>query len=442
MMPDYRSRRKRKLAIAALAFFVLGATGVYPITRAQTIHPSLLENKSDEEYKVLLREIEARISEHRASLDELQKQSATLARQLSILRKEIDKAKLEIRATALHIEAITNELAERERAIQRLNLQVADKHAALAEMLRTLNHHDRTTALEILLSTNSLSDFFGSVNALEDLQAQILLLLTDMRRLKQELLAERDALAAERARFMQLKELQQIQVTALEEREKEEAELLARTQGEERRFQRLIADEAENARLVSSKLFRLEQFSVELPFAQAYAYAKKASEHTGVRPALLLAILLKESRWGKNLGSGHWRIDMHPDQHEAFAAITKSLGLDPNRTPISAKPDYGWGGAMGPAQFLPKTWLGYVDEIAKITGHRPPSPWNIEDAFTGAAIKLGRDGAYVRTPETEWRAAMVYFAGGNWDNSAFRFYGDSVMELTNSLQKEIERLTL
>lgn len=64
-----------------------------------------------------------------------------------------------------------------------------------------------------------------------------------------------------------------------------------------------------------------------------------------------------------------------------FYQITKKLGLNPDTTPISCPindPCKGliagqnsWGGAMGPAQFMPTTWLSYRNQVSKITGNNP-----------------------------------------------------------------------
>ncbi|MBU4142934.1 hypothetical protein KJ590_02945, partial [Patescibacteria group bacterium] len=101
------------------------------------------------------------------------------------------------------------------------------------------------------------------------------------------------------------------------------------------------------------------------------------------------------------------------------------------------KPAYGWGGAMGPAQFLPSVWLQYKDKIAQLTGHNPPDPWDIEDAFVAASIKLTQAGAAAQTYNAEWKAAQIYFAGKRWNNKAYYFYGDQVMETASVIQEQL-----
>ncbi|MER3581423.1 MAG: hypothetical protein C4347_01055, partial [Patescibacteria group bacterium] len=93
-----------------------------------------------------------------------------------------------------------------------------------------------------------------------------------------------------------------------------------------------------------------------------------------------------------------------------------------------------------PAQFLPSTWKVYKERVSKITGNNSPSPWNIFDAFTAAALYLKDRGADSQKYQDEWRAAMMYFAGSNWNNPSLRFYGDDVMSIAQRFEEDIKIL--
>ena len=156
---------------------------------------------------------------------------------------------------------------------------------------------------------------------------------------------------------------------------------------------------------------------------------------------------------GSNVGTGTWRHDLYEcyidlgkrtvaeSEKQAFFKITSRLNLDPDRMSVSRRPNYGCGGAMGAAQFLPSTWLRFESQVAQFTNHFPPNPWNPEDAFIAAAMLLSENGATARTFYAERLAALRYFAGwGNANKAAYAFYGDDVMDLATKYQGLIDIL--
>jgi len=117
-----------------------------------------------------------------------------------------------------------------------------------------------------------------------------------------------------------------------------------------------------------------------------------------------------------------------------FLTITGGVGRDPLATRVSCPMSYGWGGAMGPAQFIPSTWVKYQDRITAITG-RPADPWNNNDAFLAAALYVSDYGAKSKTYNGEWKAAMIYFSGST--NTKYRFYGDNVIAIEKDYENDI-----
>jgi membrane-bound lytic murein transglycosylase B len=132
---------------------------------------------------------------------------------------------------------------------------------------------------------------------------------------------------------------------------------------------------------------------------------------------------------------------MKPSRDQApYLAITSELGLDPETQPLSCPWGGGWGGAMGPAQFIPSTWAIYKAKIANITGNNPPNPWSPRDAFTASGVYLTELGAAGGNYTAERTAALKYYAGGNWNKPANAFYGNSVMKIATDYQAQIDVL--
>jgi membrane-bound lytic murein transglycosylase B len=229
--------------------------------------------------------------------------------------------------------------------------------------------------------------------------------------------------------------------------------ILQQTKGREADYQATLKDTEAQAAAISSRLYQLLGVSSQIDFGQAVQIAQWAKGATGIDPAFLLAILTQESNLGKNVGTCNrpgdpdtksYKVVMNPTRDiPPFLQITSSLGMDPDITPVScpmhdAKGNQvGWGGAMGPAQFIPSTWMGYANKVAAISGKAVANPWDIRDAFAAAAIKLtsnGADGTY----QGNWNAAMRYFSGST--NVKYRFYGDNVMATAAKYQSDIDAL--
>jgi len=53
---------------------------------------------------------------------------------------------------------------------------------------------------------------------------------------------------------------------------------------------------------------------------------------------------------------------------------------------------------------------------------------------------LVNKGANQQTHYVEWKSAMIYLAGSNWNKPYLAFYGDQVMALAAQFQREVDIL--
>jgi len=401
---------------------------------------SLLASSADDlknNLRSQINDLQQQINEYRASIANLQQQGKTLKSEISLLDTKIKSAELEVRRTALAIQETENGLADKNLALGQAELKLDREREILAKYLQTIYESDQQGLLEIVLSNDKLSDIFDKVNSLQEVHEGIQESMTAIKKMKEDLEQDKQVLEDRREEYNQLKVLQEIQRRALAYQQEEKKNLLVQTKGQESSYQNLIKKAKADADSIKKNLYLLEGVGVSMPLEQAYQQAKRASVLTGVRPAFLLAVLKKESSWGEKVGTGTWRKDMHKRDQQPFIEICEKLGVDPDKMPVSRKPSYGWGGAMGPAQFLPSVWLSYESRIAELTGHNPPDPWDIEDAFVAAGIKMAQAGANKQTTDAEWKAAQIYFAGSRWNNPTYYFYGDQVMEMAAVIQDQL-----
>ncbi len=386
------------------------------------------------------------INQHQEKIQETRSQAQSLNNEISILESEIAKIRAEINQIDLAIQKSNLSIQQIDDQINNIETKTAEKKDLLAEYVQSIAYFDQQTLLEIILRNDNFSDFFEQYNALESIQEEVQGMLLSLKELRQDLADQREELKQEKEQQSRLKSLQLVQKRSVEIKQNRKEDILDKTRGQEARYQQLISGAQEEIAEIREQLSMLEKYDISLD--DAVRYAIFAASKTGIRPAFLLGVLEAESRLGLNVGTGNWREDMYQcyrrlgyltqseKQKEAFLSICQSLGLNPDTQPVSAEPWYGCGGAMGVAQFMPATWLGYKDQVAAITGNNPPNPWNHQDAFAAAAIKLSQGGANQRTEQGERMAYAKYLAGGNYQKWMYHNVTNYVIGLTNKFQSQ------
>ena len=395
----------------------------------------------ERELRRQLSRLEDEIGEQQKILDARRLESASLARDVAILDAQIRKAQLQIQARDIEIRQLTGEIGVKQETIGDLTSKLERERASLAQLIRKTNEVDNIALVEVVLGQENLSNVFEDLGAFAAIQSSLRESFYEIENTKDVTQGEKVTLEGRRAKELEFRELQVLEKRRIEEQEAQKQQLLDVSRGIEAQYQVVLSQKELSAAQIRSELFKLRG-TAAIPYGDALEFANVASAKTGVRPALILGVVEEESRLGEFLGTGNWRVDMHPTRDQPiFESLMARLGLDPDQMPVSKAPSYGWGGAMGPAQFIPSTWVLYEDRIASATGHKPPNPYDPGDAFMASALLLADNGADRGTRAAERLAALRYFAGwANAENPAYAFYGDEVMQLADKNQNLINQL--
>jgi membrane-bound lytic murein transglycosylase B len=425
------------LVIALLPFLIFAYSF---IASAQATPDGVTSRRQQLESQ--LSQLEKEIDAQQQILTQKQREGVSLERDIAILDAEISKSKLSIKARTITIQGLEDDIRVKAQTIGTLSDKIDRELASLAQLLRKTDELESSSLVEVALAHTSVSGFFSDMGTFESLKSSLNRSIESVRADRAQTEQEKKDLEDKRAEEVSLKQIQELEQQRLLQNEKEKQQILKITKGQERQYQAILQQKQKSAASIRSELFTL-QGTKAIPFEKALEFANRAFTKTGVRPAFLLGIIAEESNLGENVGTGNWLVDMKaPRDTVPFQQITSALGLDPDKMPVSKKPWYGYGGAMGPAQFLPSTWVLYQNRIADFTGHNPPNPWDPEDAFMGAAIYLADSGADARTASAERYAALCYLAGcPNAKKKAYAFYGDDVMDLAAKYQQQIDILS-
>ena len=447
------------------------------------------EGLSDKEYKDLLKNCEAyykaKSEEIEKDITKTQQEKKTLQNQIYILKNKIKNLDYQIYQNKLVIKDISAQISDTKSSIADTSLRINEAKEKLVNILRLIYEEDQKSFVEILLSENKLSDFFNNLVALEELNAKNQEILEHIKRLKSYLEKQKESLDREKRGLEKVIAIQNLQREESSQTKKQQEYILKMTEAEYQKYLKEKEEIEERAEEISNRLWKLLIGVREVPeYGEAVEVAKFVEKQTGVRAAFLLGILTQESQIGQNVGQcfleepktgmgviayngRKWpRVMQYKRDVPIFLEIienlnrTKNLNLKFNKVPISCwipccVPAYGrrhyvykgisidekgnitcpkkgyvpfgFGGAMGAAQFIPSTWKKYEDEIKKRTGETP-DPWDFRHASLASALLLRKCGAL-----SNERSAAACYLGVDYLG-----YADSVLELAKCHQQYID----
>ena len=451
---------KRLLAVIYITIVIFA-----PITQsvwAQSSSADLsIEQRAQLESE--LRVLEQEIAEKEALLEKKKGQSGSIQNDLNILINDIKRAKLQIQAKNLIISKLSKEIGTRVSKINNLDQKISSGQDSISDLIRKTRELDNTSVAHVLLSDKTVSEFYHDIDAFEIIKRALREHVTGVKEAKTDTEIEKKNLEKDKNKQVDAKVTIESEKKKVEKNEQEKKKLLTISKEKESAYQKELAARQKRKNEILSALFKLRDTGA-IKFGDALNYAKSASAKTGVRPALILAIITQESNLGANVGtcnkagqaeSKSWRKIMpgpeslaagrsSRDDQTPYLKIVAKLGLNPDTTPLSCPiPGGGWGGAMGPSQFIPTTWISYENKIAAALGKSTANPWNAEDAIMATALYLSERGAKDGGYSAERNAACKYYSGGACKDGRKppnTFYGNAVMSIANKIQAQIDEL--
>lgn len=434
---------------------------------------SLVFSKTDEKTREMietqLQTLERQMLEQERLVEDTRLERQSLERDVSILEGEIKQTQLGIQARALTIGQLEDQIGEKEEVLDELSQKLLKQQVSLADLVRKSALLEEYSLVEVMLSKENFSEFFTDVATYRSIKESLNESLATLHQIRRDTIEQKNELEGKQETEAEMKHVQEMQKEEIEKKEREKDQILKVTKGEEDQYQELLDSQRKSAAQLRNALFKLLGGGAAIPLPEAVKLAEHASKVTGVDAALILAILQQETELGSNLGGCLFTDNssdkpvMHPTRDEPiFLTIAETLGFDAYSRTVSCPivqngTRVGWGGAMGPSQFIPSTWAIYggivnygngweydksADAIRRINKSSSPSnPFNNQDAFIATALLL-RDNGANGTYYGDRMAALRYYAGWSGaSNPANSFYGDSVMRHKATMEENIRILS-
>ena len=409
-----------------------------------------------------LAKLEKEIAEKEKELAGQKGQSVSLSRDIAILTSQIQKSKLDIKAKNLVIQKLGGEISNKNQEISALSVKIDREKESLAQLLRKERMINDRDIISLILSKDNISDVYGDIEAFSSIKKGIQESINEIRNMKDLTEAEKLALEKKKDEETDTKYELERDKAKVETSEAEKQRLLSIIKNKEAEYQKVLQEKAQKRAQILAAIFSLAGGgSTKINFETALVYAREAQKLTGIDPAFLLAVLTQESNLGANVGQCYLTdtktgAGMNPKTGKTYPNVMKPMGLpgrkgdiddfflitaavgrDPYKTLVSCPIAgvAGYGGAMGPAQFIPSTWGGYKNRLKNLLGH-DADPWNPRDAFMASATYLTDLGAVGNSASAQHKAACRYYGTGGTTCS----YSNSVMRHKLTIQANIDLL--
>lgn len=458
---------------AFLAFSVI-FFGVFAPGFAQVVCTTEgLDGRTEDELRAIADQCDREKAEHERALNEKQRESVTIERDVAVAEFKINTAKSDIRVSDVKIKQLKNTIVRKTETIRTLSIDSARVRGSIAELLRKTDELDSYSLPEVALSGKTLSDFFTDVESFTSIKSGLSEALSEMNAIIEKTEAEKQALLEKEQNERGVRLAREREQKKEEAYRREKELLLSLSKKEEAVYKEQIAQKEAIKRAIRSRIFRTVG-GAEITFGDALKLIQPYEEVLGVESALVLAVLFQESGEGGVIGGNLGRCTydqpknnadgtvMSKSQHASFLAIADELGLNPASVPVSCPipADGQYGGAMGPAQFMPNTWwninteTGYKKRITKVLGVPVPSPFENLHAFLGTGLYLSDafqrcKGAFSSVFEQWSCSAAKYYSGLASSGSkllrhmsAPYSYGYKVAVRAREFQKDIDTLNL
>lgn len=249
--------------IIFLSFFT------YNFLLSKTINNNLSWNNQDNG----LDEIKKQIQEKRYQIEKLQKEAEIYRRNIQKKRKEAFSLKnqlsilsSQIAETNLEILALNQQISKVELEIKKTGLEIKNKEDKikknkqfLAYLLRKIFIKDDRNLLVLLLTYDSLSEFFNEVKITEELQNELKKYISELKITKNNLQALKLSLENKKQKLNELKNNLEIKKDKLESQKLTKRFLLESTRKDERKFQILVRKLKKEQAKLDAEIVALEK---------------------------------------------------------------------------------------------------------------------------------------------------------------------------------------
>ena len=252
----------RNLVILSLVMYVVTNSDVF-FVRAEDESGAVSEeinalNEEIAEREAHIDQINRRIDEYKDKIEAKQTEAASLQTEVELLDNRVAKTGLEIEATEEMIAAANDELRVIERQISDVEIRLSREKEMIRAILLEMEVQDQTSLIEILLGNDSFSELFDQIQYLDVVNMDLQQTLESAKTHKAALTALRTQKEGKLASLEDLnRQLEQKLVQISQEKDSKEV-LISQTQASEAQFSALLYELRQEEEFISNQIAALQ----------------------------------------------------------------------------------------------------------------------------------------------------------------------------------------
>jgi murein DD-endopeptidase MepM/ murein hydrolase activator NlpD len=205
-----------------------------------------------------IQELEKQIAAYNAQLKNAKSQESTLAKQIANMQTQIKKLEADIKLTQAKISATSLKINELSFDIAAKNSEIEKQKRNLSETIREINEYDQTSPLQMVLVSDTFSDFLNEAESIQNLQAGLQAKLDTIQELKNWLEVSKAEAQDQKEQLEQLNDELSGRNVVLNNQKKETNNLLAETKNQEKKYQQILTDLQKQQQQIQKDIYALE----------------------------------------------------------------------------------------------------------------------------------------------------------------------------------------
>ncbi|TSD02296.1 MAG: Uncharacterized protein Athens071425_44 [Parcubacteria group bacterium Athens0714_25] len=303
------------------------------------------------------------------------------------LQGAVNSTQSVINQTANVIETTEETISRKEKEVERIEASIEKQKDVLRRLIQESYYNYNQPAVYFVTGSDNFSQIVSTRDHLSSLKKKVVVMVDSIKESQSNLEKEKEELEGKKEEHEDILQEKQAEKSSLVSEKQVFEEKVAQKEATIGELQQKMNELRNDLNRILGKSYDTGEIKDAIKFA---------NKVTGVRKGFLFGMLSMESGGNPLAGNCTYTDSiMTTTRKKYFKQICEELDYNYKKRPVScASKSYpGSGGAMGAAQFMSDTWMGYKSKIASATGNNPPDPWDLLDGVVAMALKLENDGA-------------------------------------------------